>query len=549
MWDHLRDARPAPLRRPRLRPLQVDRRRRDLDAHRRGRRSAPTRSSAASASRSRPATPASTRLRHRRRLERRATGGFYKSTDGGTTFTPRADVDSPSPASFVYGWWFGRVWVDPKDADHVFVAGVGAGRVATTAALTFGSTAHGRAARRPARDGVGPEGARTASTSATTAASTAPTTTARRRGSSPSTSRSASSTRSTSPSRTRRRMVAGLQDNGVEPLLGRRRRRRAGTSTTAATASATLIKPDRPEHRLRLPPVRRVLVSHRRRRHRRARSRARSSRPRKNWFDADRVRPRGPERRSTPAARSSAAPTDDGETFDADQPRPDQRPGPRDQPAVPQLRHAHDDRAGRQVDGHDLRGHRRRQPLVHARPATRRRGRRPTDPDLPKAWITRVEVDPREPEGRLRHVLRLPPGDDAAYVLRTTDGGRRGRTSPATCRKAPRQRRQRRSATRCSSRATSASSSTRDAGATWLQVGRNLPLAPIFELRYHARDEPAVRRRRSAARSGRSRSRGPRRSRTSRPPPRRRRAPVPRVQARSAACGSCARAGAAPGCG
>jgi photosystem II stability/assembly factor-like uncharacterized protein len=50
--------------------------------------------------------------------------GFYKSTDGGTTFTAAADTDQALGGPFVYGWWFGRVWVDPKDPDHVFVAGV-----------------------------------------------------------------------------------------------------------------------------------------------------------------------------------------------------------------------------------------------------------------------------------------------------------------------------------------------------------------------------------------------------------------------------------------
>jgi photosystem II stability/assembly factor-like uncharacterized protein len=50
--------------------------------------------------------------------------GFYKSTDAGATFTPAADTDQALGGPFVYGWWFGRVWVDPKDPDHVFVAGV-----------------------------------------------------------------------------------------------------------------------------------------------------------------------------------------------------------------------------------------------------------------------------------------------------------------------------------------------------------------------------------------------------------------------------------------
>ena len=37
----------------------------------------------------------------------------------------RAALDLPLvTGGFVYAWWFGRVYVDPKDPQHVFVAGV-----------------------------------------------------------------------------------------------------------------------------------------------------------------------------------------------------------------------------------------------------------------------------------------------------------------------------------------------------------------------------------------------------------------------------------------
>ena len=53
-----------------------------------------------------------------------AYAGFYKSVDGGTTWTP---IAHPIVAAnnMVYGWWFGRVWVDPTNANHVFQAGLG----------------------------------------------------------------------------------------------------------------------------------------------------------------------------------------------------------------------------------------------------------------------------------------------------------------------------------------------------------------------------------------------------------------------------------------
>ncbi|WP_030777028.1 WD40/YVTN/BNR-like repeat-containing protein [Streptomyces sp. NRRL S-920] len=50
--------------------------------------------------------------------------GFYASTDGGDHWrrTPADQRLTASQSSF--GWWFGKVWTDPKDADHVQVAGV-----------------------------------------------------------------------------------------------------------------------------------------------------------------------------------------------------------------------------------------------------------------------------------------------------------------------------------------------------------------------------------------------------------------------------------------
>jgi photosystem II stability/assembly factor-like uncharacterized protein len=46
--------------------------------------------------------------------------GFYVSNDGGDSF--QAQTRPGSQGGF--GWWFGRIWVDPDDADHVFAAGV-----------------------------------------------------------------------------------------------------------------------------------------------------------------------------------------------------------------------------------------------------------------------------------------------------------------------------------------------------------------------------------------------------------------------------------------
>ena len=50
--------------------------------------------------------------------------GFYASTDGGSTWT-LLPASGPLPGSqSTYAWWFARIWVDPANPQHVFVAGV-----------------------------------------------------------------------------------------------------------------------------------------------------------------------------------------------------------------------------------------------------------------------------------------------------------------------------------------------------------------------------------------------------------------------------------------
>jgi photosystem II stability/assembly factor-like uncharacterized protein len=46
--------------------------------------------------------------------------GFYVSDDHGDTFRTAAYPGSQGG----FGWWFGRLWVDPKNQEHLFVAGV-----------------------------------------------------------------------------------------------------------------------------------------------------------------------------------------------------------------------------------------------------------------------------------------------------------------------------------------------------------------------------------------------------------------------------------------
>jgi len=73
-----------------------------------------------------------------------AFAGFYTSDDGGATFVGvGAGVDLVT-GSFVYGWWFGRLYVDPEDPLHVFATGVNMAET-TDGGVTWGSAPAGHA--------------------------------------------------------------------------------------------------------------------------------------------------------------------------------------------------------------------------------------------------------------------------------------------------------------------------------------------------------------------------------------------------------------------
>lgn len=51
--------------------------------------------------------------------------GFFVSDDAGATWTrPLTGEPALDAADGGFAWWFGRLWVDPDDADHLFSAGV-----------------------------------------------------------------------------------------------------------------------------------------------------------------------------------------------------------------------------------------------------------------------------------------------------------------------------------------------------------------------------------------------------------------------------------------
>ena len=50
--------------------------------------------------------------------------GLYRSMDGGNSWQHLPDDPGLAGSQATYGWWFGRLWVDPANAFHVFAAGV-----------------------------------------------------------------------------------------------------------------------------------------------------------------------------------------------------------------------------------------------------------------------------------------------------------------------------------------------------------------------------------------------------------------------------------------
>ena len=61
--------------------------------------------------------------------------GFYVSNDAGESFNTAARPGSQGG----FGWWFGRIWVDPANRDHLFVAGVNL-RQSFDGGLTWGNS-------------------------------------------------------------------------------------------------------------------------------------------------------------------------------------------------------------------------------------------------------------------------------------------------------------------------------------------------------------------------------------------------------------------------
>lgn len=106
------------------------------------------------------------------------------------------------------------------------------------------------------------------------------------------------------------------------------------------------------------------------------------------------------------------------------------------------------------------------------------------DPDLPKRWVTRVAVDPADAAVAYVAFSGFRSADDAPYVLKTVDGGVGWTDISGDLPEAPV------NALAVAGTAIVAGTDvgvflTTDGGATWLLVGTGLPNAPVLDIRYH----------------------------------------------------------------
>lgn len=62
---------------------------------------------------------------------------FYRSDNGGDSWT-QMPINANQASQSTFSWWFGKIWVDPADADHLFLMGVNLMR-STNGAQSFSS--------------------------------------------------------------------------------------------------------------------------------------------------------------------------------------------------------------------------------------------------------------------------------------------------------------------------------------------------------------------------------------------------------------------------
>jgi photosystem II stability/assembly factor-like uncharacterized protein len=408
--------------------------------------------------------------------------GLYVSDNGGTTFRPTGDQSQMAGLSgaFVYGWWFGRIWVDPASDDTVWVAGVSLLK-STNAGQTFANGGAGVHADQHAmawdpkvanRVYLGNDGGVYRSDDGGTSWTFGEY--------QPFSQLYTVDVSEQDPSR----KVAGLQDNGVNRSYGGEGDGDWNEIHGGDGERAT-INPENQDivyacHQYGECEVfydggengttfTNEVVS-----------------TRKNWLTPIELEP-GKANVAYTGGEIMSRSTDDGETWVPISPELSNGPGKETNPlfrnfgTLTTIAPAPGSETGTIYAGTDDGN------LWYTHSGG---GTSPTawtkasDPDLPKAWITRVEVDRSNPKVAYVTYSGMRQGDDAAYILRTTDGGENWDNITGSLPAAPLN-----DVNIIGKRVFVAGDMgvffTEDGGKNWLKAGGNLPLAPIFELRHH----------------------------------------------------------------
>jgi photosystem II stability/assembly factor-like uncharacterized protein len=411
--------------------------------------------------------------------------GFYASKDGGLTWTTGAPPAVPLDSFYVYGWWFGRIYVDPANPKHVYQAGVrlqeskDGGQTFANAPGEYHSDQHGMAWDPKVANRVylgNDDGVYRSDDNGLKW---------NRFKYLPIGQINTFDISQQDPNR----MVVGLQDNGSNlSWNGSGSGNERWFDYTGGDGQRVNIAPDRQKVVYGCYQYGECVVSVNADKgpgtqHSFTNDVVSS---RKNWITPIEFDPKNSKTVYTGGEIMSRS-LDDGQTWTVISPELSNGPGRETNPlfknygtlttiapageATKTIYAGTDD--GNLWYTHDL--------------SSITAWKKATDPDLPKAWITRVEVDPRDKSGNTAYVSYsgFRQNDNAAYVLKTTDGGLNWSDISRNLPKAPV------NDVKVVKDAVVVGTDVgvffrRSGDAEWLRLGTGLPMAPAYELQYQA---------------------------------------------------------------
>jgi photosystem II stability/assembly factor-like uncharacterized protein len=413
--------------------------------------------------------------------------GFYTSTDGGQTFTTGAPPANPQDSFYTYGWWFGRIYVDPQDSQHVYQAALNlqeskdGGRSWANAAAGTHSDHHGMAfdPAVPNRVYLGNDGGVFRSDDNGVKWTKFKTL--------PISQINGFDVSQVNPTR----IVAGLQDNGSNRnWSGTKPGGTTWVDYTGGDGQRTAIAPNGKDDTVygcsqygvcqvdggaswtspgEVSTNAPTLAS-----------------TRNNWFQPIEFDPGDPNRVFSGGDILNVS-TDKGQSWTPISPV---LPGPPGRETNPLFRNygtittIAPAKGGKTIYAGTDDG---RLWFTHDS-SSMAAWTQATDTSLPTAWITRVEVDPADSDTAYVAYSGFRQADDGAYLLKTTDGGVTWKPISAGLPRAPI------NDVNVIGRAVVVATDVgvflkRPGDATWLRLGHGLPIAPAYELRYVAKTD------------------------------------------------------------